>query len=95
MQWQLIFFQFQHIYAIGLKERTDKRDFLTVAASVTGFKVEWLDGVLSKDLQQKSLPKVCIQSRVYKTYVAGADLQYRDTTLLLSSLRLLDVGELI
>jgi hypothetical protein len=52
--------KFQHIYAIGLKERTDKRDFLTVAASVTGFKVEWLDGVLSQNLQQKSLPSVRI-----------------------------------
>ncbi|KAJ5504763.1 hypothetical protein N7463_007637 [Penicillium fimorum] len=47
---------FEHIYAIGLKERTDKRDFLTVAASVSGFDVDWVDGVRSQDLQQKALP---------------------------------------
>ncbi|EAU38488.1 conserved hypothetical protein [Aspergillus terreus NIH2624] len=35
---------FEKIYAIGLKERTDKRDFLTLAASVHGMKVKWLDG---------------------------------------------------
>jgi hypothetical protein len=43
-----------------LKERTDKRDFLTVSASVSGFEVEWLDGVRPQELQQKALPKVCI-----------------------------------
>ncbi|CAI7663487.1 unnamed protein product [Penicillium crustosum] len=47
---------FEHIYAIGLKERTDKRDFLTVSASVSGFEVDWVDGVRSQDLQQKALP---------------------------------------
>ncbi|KAJ5285239.1 hypothetical protein N7524_000545 [Penicillium chrysogenum] len=47
---------FEHIYAIGLKERTDKRDFLTVSASVTGFEVDWVDGVHSQELQQKALP---------------------------------------
>lgn len=55
------FYQFEHIYAIGLKERTDKRDFLTVSASVSGFEVDWVDGVRSQDLQQKALPNVCIQ----------------------------------
>ncbi|KAJ5601741.1 hypothetical protein N7510_011275 [Penicillium lagena] len=47
---------FGHVYAIGLKERADKRDFLTLAASETGFKVEWLDGVLPSSLQQKAMP---------------------------------------
>jgi hypothetical protein len=55
------FYQFEHIYAIGLKERTDKRDFLTVSASATGFEVDWVDGVRSQELQQKALPNVCIQ----------------------------------
>ena len=56
-----VFHQFEHIYAIGLKERTDKRDFLTISASVTGFEVDWIDGVHSQELQQKALPDVCIQ----------------------------------
>ncbi|KAJ6170972.1 hypothetical protein N7470_000039 [Penicillium chermesinum] len=47
---------FEHIYAIGLKERTDKRDFLNLAASVTGIKVQWVDGVHIDELEQKALP---------------------------------------
>ncbi|KAJ5912336.1 hypothetical protein N7504_001219 [Penicillium tannophilum] len=47
---------FEHVYAIGFKERTDKRDFLTLAASVTGFKVEWQEGVKPDDLLQKAMP---------------------------------------
>ncbi|OJJ95735.1 hypothetical protein ASPACDRAFT_35598 [Aspergillus aculeatus ATCC 16872] len=47
---------FEHIFAIGLKERTDKRDFLTLAASMAGFRVEWLDGVRPTEINQKSLP---------------------------------------
>ncbi|KAJ5289954.1 uncharacterized protein N7443_010207 [Penicillium atrosanguineum] len=47
---------FEHIYAIGMKERPDKRDFLDVAASVTGFKVDWLEGVRPDELKQKAMP---------------------------------------
>ncbi|GAQ12274.1 hypothetical protein ALT_9595 [Aspergillus lentulus] len=47
---------FEHIYAIGLKERTDKRDFLTLASHAAGFKVEWIDGVRPDDLDPRSLP---------------------------------------
>ncbi|KAL4924534.1 uncharacterized protein BDV17DRAFT_295304 [Aspergillus undulatus] len=48
---------FQHIYAIGLKERTDKHDSLSLAASLTGMKVEWLEGVRPGDVSQKALPQ--------------------------------------
>ncbi|KAJ5651135.1 uncharacterized protein N7484_004858 [Penicillium longicatenatum] len=48
---------FEHIYAIGLPERTDKRDFLGLAASLSGFKVDWLDGVRPESLNQKAMPK--------------------------------------
>jgi hypothetical protein len=43
-----------------MKERTDKRDFLTLAAAVSGFKVEWLDGVRPDDLHPKAMPDVSI-----------------------------------
>ena len=46
------------MYAISMKERTDKRDFLTLAASISGFKVEWLDGVRPHDLHSKAMPDV-------------------------------------
>lgn len=51
--------QFEHIYAIGLKERTDKRDFLNLAASIAGFRVEWIDGVHPEDMSEKALLNVC------------------------------------
>ncbi|KAJ6189226.1 hypothetical protein N7519_004134 [Penicillium mononematosum] len=63
-------FQFEHIYAISMKERTDKRDFLTLAASISGFKVEWLDGVRPDDLHPKAMPDGLDPSRVKPTVVA-------------------------
>ncbi|KAH1286718.1 hypothetical protein KXX33_000313 [Aspergillus fumigatus] len=48
---------FEHVYAIGLKERTDKRDFLALAASIVGFQVDWLDGVRPDEVHPKSLPQ--------------------------------------
>ncbi|PKX99660.1 uncharacterized protein P174DRAFT_438103 [Aspergillus novofumigatus IBT 16806] len=48
---------FEHVYAIGLKERTDKRDFLALAASIVGFQVDWLDGVKPDEVHPKSLPQ--------------------------------------
>ncbi|KAJ5217945.1 uncharacterized protein N7498_000044 [Penicillium cinerascens] len=53
---EIDFLQFEHVYAIGFKGRTDKRDFLTLAASVTGFKVEWIEGVKPGGLLQKAMP---------------------------------------
>ncbi|KKK18201.1 hypothetical protein P175DRAFT_0500703 [Aspergillus ochraceoroseus IBT 24754] len=47
---------FEHVYAIGLKERTDKHDFLTLAASISGINVDWLDGVRPGEVSQKALP---------------------------------------
>ncbi|PYH88277.1 LPS glycosyltransferase [Aspergillus ellipticus CBS 707.79] len=47
---------FEHVYAIGLKERTDKRDFMTIAASMAGFQVDWMDGVRPDEFSEKSLP---------------------------------------
>ncbi|KAK4864789.1 hypothetical protein LT330_001412 [Penicillium expansum] len=61
---------FEHIYAISMKERTDKRDFLTLAASVSGFKVEWLDGVRPDELALKAMPDGLDLSRVKPTVVA-------------------------
>ncbi|GFF69687.1 conserved hypothetical protein [Aspergillus lentulus] len=48
---------FEHVYAIGLRERTDKRDFLALAASIVGFQVDWLEGVKPDELHPKSLPQ--------------------------------------
>ncbi|KAJ5622704.1 hypothetical protein N7528_005936 [Penicillium herquei] len=61
---------FQHIYAIGLPERTDKRDFLSLAASMTGFKIDWLNGVRPDSLTQKAMPKGMNLSSVAPNIVA-------------------------
>ncbi|KAJ5138764.1 CAZyme family GT25 [Penicillium bovifimosum] len=61
---------FEHIYAISMKERTDKRDFLTLAASVSGFMVEWLDGVRPDELHPKAMPDGLNNSSVKPTAIA-------------------------
>ncbi|EAW14616.1 uncharacterized protein ACLA_076570 [Aspergillus clavatus NRRL 1] len=48
---------FERVYAIGLKERTDKRDFLALAASLVGFQIDWLEGVKPDEIHPKALPE--------------------------------------
>ncbi|PKY06004.1 hypothetical protein P168DRAFT_233190 [Aspergillus campestris IBT 28561] len=48
---------FEHIYAIGLEERTDKRDFMALTTAVSGITVQWMDGVRPDELHEKSLPQ--------------------------------------
>ncbi|KAE8379172.1 hypothetical protein BDV26DRAFT_303758 [Aspergillus bertholletiae] len=55
---------FQHIYAIGMKERTDKRDYLTLAASFLGIKVDWRDGVYPDSVVEKAYPLKLSESGV-------------------------------
>ncbi|KAH8659895.1 hypothetical protein BX600DRAFT_513555 [Xylariales sp. PMI_506] len=47
---------FQQVFAIGLPERSDKRDALALMSALTGFKITWLDGVRGKDVADKALP---------------------------------------
>jgi len=47
---------FEKIFVIGLKERSDKRDALALMASVTGVKLEWIEGVKGADVPDKALP---------------------------------------
>ncbi|KAE8149570.1 hypothetical protein BDV25DRAFT_172761 [Aspergillus avenaceus] len=48
---------FQHIYAIGMPERSDKRDYLTLAASFLGINVDWRDGVYPDSITEKAYPE--------------------------------------
>ncbi|KAL1966626.1 hypothetical protein VTN77DRAFT_4037 [Rasamsonia byssochlamydoides] len=48
---------FEKIFAIGLKERTDRHDYLTLSASISGFQVEWMDGVKGETIPEKALPE--------------------------------------
>ncbi|KAI0157929.1 glycosyltransferase family 25 protein [Hypoxylon sp. FL1284] len=47
---------FEKVFVIGLNERSDKRDALTLMSSLTDFKLSWIDGVLGKTMSDKALP---------------------------------------
>lgn len=47
---------FERVFAIGLPERSDKRDALALTSSLTGFKIDWVDGVRGQTILDKALP---------------------------------------
>jgi hypothetical protein len=47
---------FEKIYVVNLRERSDKRDAMTLASSLTNFKIEWRDGVMGEDVPDKAVP---------------------------------------
>ncbi|KAH0489130.1 hypothetical protein TgHK011_009574 [Trichoderma gracile] len=47
---------FERVIAIGLPERSDKRDALELMASLTGFDIEWVDGVKPSSIPNKAVP---------------------------------------
>ncbi|KAI2602032.1 glycosyltransferase family 25 protein [Hypoxylon sp. NC1633] len=47
---------FEKVFVIGLPERSDKRDALSLMSALTGFKLTWIRGVLGKSIADKALP---------------------------------------
>lgn len=47
--------QFQKIFVLNLRSRTNNRDAFSLAASLTGFQVEYIDGVTDFDAE-RALP---------------------------------------
>lgn len=47
---------FSKIFVVGLPERTDKRDALTLTAALTGFHVDFVDGVRGESIPDKAVP---------------------------------------
>ncbi|KAI1422713.1 hypothetical protein F5Y12DRAFT_761373 [Xylaria sp. FL1777] len=47
---------FSNIFVVGLPERTDKRDALTVTSALTGFYVEFIDGVKGESIPDRAVP---------------------------------------
>lgn len=47
---------FEKVFTIGLKERTDKRDAMALMSSLTGFDIEWFEGVRPGDIPDKAVP---------------------------------------
>ncbi|RFU28210.1 hypothetical protein B7463_g8131, partial [Scytalidium lignicola] len=47
---------FEKIIAVGLKERSDRRDALTLQGSLTGIRVEFTDGIRGEEMSPKAMP---------------------------------------
>ncbi|PQE25029.1 glycosyltransferase family 25 protein [Rutstroemia sp. NJR-2017a BVV2] len=47
---------FQKVFVLGLEERSDKRDAFVLAASLTGFRVEFIAGLKGDKLSDKARP---------------------------------------
>lgn len=47
---------FSKVLVVGLPERTDKRDALALTSALTGFHVDWVDGVRGETIPDKALP---------------------------------------
>ncbi|KAI1847717.1 hypothetical protein JX266_006212 [Neoarthrinium moseri] len=47
---------FSKIFVVGLPERSDKRDAIALTSSLTGFHVDWVDGVKGESIPDKAVP---------------------------------------
>ncbi|OIW26394.1 hypothetical protein CONLIGDRAFT_662915 [Coniochaeta ligniaria NRRL 30616] len=47
---------FARVFAVGLPERSDKRDALALASALTGFRVDWISGVRGESIPDKAVP---------------------------------------
>lgn len=47
---------FSKIFVIGLPERTDKRDAMVLTSSLTGFNLDFIDGVKGESVPDKAFP---------------------------------------
>lgn len=50
--------KFQKILALGLPERSDRRDALTLMASYQNVTLEWMDAVKGQDIRRVAWPAV-------------------------------------
>ncbi|KAI0895039.1 glycosyltransferase family 25 protein [Annulohypoxylon nitens] len=58
---------FENIFVVGLPERTDKRDAIALATSLTGFRVEWVDGVRGETIPDKAVPFGTDREKLWET----------------------------
>lgn len=49
--------QFQKIFVVGLPSRTDRRDGMLLQAALTDVDIEFIDGVLGKDVTENAIPR--------------------------------------
>lgn len=58
---------FSKIFVIGLPERSDKRDAIALASTLTGFHVDWVDGVRGEQIPDKAIPFGITRERLWNT----------------------------
>lgn len=58
---------FGKVFVVGLPERTDKRDAMALTSSLTGFDVEWIDGVRGDSIPDKAVPFGVDRKRLMET----------------------------
>lgn len=47
---------FSKVFVVGLPERSDKRDAISLSSALTGFDIEWVDGVRGEAIPDKAVP---------------------------------------
>lgn len=47
---------FSNVFVVGLPERTDKRDAIALTSTLTGFHVEFVDGVKGETIPDQAVP---------------------------------------
>ncbi|KAK8064953.1 hypothetical protein PG994_007591 [Apiospora phragmitis] len=62
---------FSKIFVIGLPERTDKRDAMTLTSSLTGFNLEFIDGVKGEAVPDKAIPFGKNRDNLPNTYLGS------------------------
>ncbi|KAI0165051.1 glycosyltransferase family 25 protein [Hypoxylon sp. FL1284] len=58
---------FGNVFVIGLPERTDKRDAIVLTSSLTGFHVEWINGIKGDTVPDKALPFGVDRKKLWET----------------------------
>lgn len=58
---------FGNIFVVGLPERSDKRDAIALTSSLTGFHVEWVDGVKGDAVPDKAVPFGADRKKLWET----------------------------
>ncbi|TPX16396.1 uncharacterized protein E0L32_004045 [Thyridium curvatum] len=48
---------FQKVFVVGLPSRTDRRDGMLLQASLSDVDIEFVDGILGKDINEKAIPQ--------------------------------------
>ncbi|KAK2628995.1 hypothetical protein QTJ16_002098 [Diplocarpon rosae] len=58
---------FERVFAVGLAERSDKRDALMLISSLTGFRINWIEGVRGESVVDKALPYGVDRVKLWET----------------------------